>query len=91
MTKHQGHNLQQAQTSQTEALQKAQDKLKALGATYPFYDPKKSPEENYDALLAYSQKESSLMREFLNPHPTERPLVINSTKPKREWGNSYYD
>lgn len=74
-----------------KALKMAKDELKSRGLLYPLYDAKLSPEQNHERILAYAKEETMLYVQFLNKLGGDRPLVTNTTEPKRQWGNSYYD
>lgn len=80
-----------AQEAQRKALERAEATLKAKGVGYPIYDTKLSPEANHERLEAYSLEVAALVYQYLNETPAPRPLVLDNTEPKRQYGNSYYD
>jgi len=76
-----------------KAAQKAEAELKSKGLSFPTYDFNKSPSQNYDAMRTYSILEAELIVSILkaNNTPLPRPLAINTVKPRKDYGNSYYD
>ena len=78
---------------QDKAIQEARSALLAKGLTYPLYNINLSIEDNYGALLAYSEQEAALVVQFMrasSPPPREKP-IDDGNKLKRQWGRSYYD
>lgn len=79
-------NQRTAFNSRQKALEQAQARLKREGIEYP------SPTgmthlEHYDAVLAYGQKESQYMLQFLKQPSGPRPIV--EIPPRKDWTNRY--
>lgn len=72
-----------------KAMRQAREYLKAQGVFYPQFDPKISPDEMYDLIRKYSERESALAVEFLKASSGPRPLVLDTTKEglakQRKW------
>lgn len=68
-----------------KAITYARTRLEADGITYPIYDNKLSPDENYGKILAYAEQEAALVVQFMKePLGGARPLALDTTNGK-EW------
>lgn len=68
-----------------KAIAYARTRLEADGISYPLYDAKLSPEENYGRILSYAEQEAALVVHFMKqPLGGPRPLVLDNTGEK-EW------
>lgn len=77
---------------QEKAIEEARTILKAKGITYPVFSSAIPDDENYGRLLAYAEQEAALIVQILRrPQGGERPLVVDNVKPKKQYGNSWYD
>jgi hypothetical protein len=78
------------QDRQEKATKQAREHLADKGITYPYYDSSLSQEENYGRMLAYAEQEAALVVNYMRQPSGDRPLVLDNTEPKKDWG-SYYD
>jgi hypothetical protein len=72
---------------QEKATKQARQHLKERGITYPVFDAKLSPEENYGALLSYAEQEAALVVQFMREPSGPRPLVLDTTKERRPYND----
>jgi len=77
---------------QAKAIDEAREILKAKGVHYPVCSSIHTDDENYGRLLAYAEQEAALIVQILRrPTGGERPLELDNVKPKKTWGDSWYD
>lgn len=82
-------NVLSAQRIQEKALQKAIDTLNQQGVTDPALLTFESLQEQLDAIDSYRSRLGTLVANYMKAD--HRPLEINTVKPTRQWGSSYYD
>lgn len=80
------------QKRQEEACQAARERLKAKGIFFPVNSSSIPQDEYYDHLRAYSEAEAAIIVEIMQSHEGgERPLVVDSVKPRAMGWEGYSD
>jgi hypothetical protein len=74
------NNEKQNWAARERALEIAKARLREEGIEYPEYDYKKTPDENYEALNRYREKESNYMLQALKLPSGPRPIEVFGNK-----------
>ena len=78
-------NAVTAQDRQEKAIKQARAHLKEKGIDYPVFDPSKTQNANYEAMLAFAEQEAALVVQFMRAPSGERPLVLDTTASGKGW------
>lgn len=79
------------QQRQEKAIKQAREHLAGKGISYPIYDSRLTQQENYAALLSYSEQEAALVVQYMRAPSGERPLVLDTTASGKKGWQGYND